>query len=50
MIVHRITPEKYRSNNNLVSDKGRILANDEYTIPNKVITEDPLFEKYQLVS
>ena len=46
--VHRIVPQKYRTlGTKYVNKKGRIQTNTEYTTPYKVITEDPLFEKYR---
>ena len=45
--VHRVVPEQYRNKSELVNIRGRILVNDEYTTPYKLITEDPLFEKYR---
>jgi len=41
--VNRIIPEKYRSGK-LVSDKGRILVNDEYLLPIDILGKDPFFE------
>ena len=38
--VHRIIPEKYRINSKLVSKKGRIQTDVEFTTPYRVITED----------
>ncbi len=45
--VHRIIPERYRNGSKYVNKKGRILVNDEFTTPYKVIMTDPLFEKYR---
>ena len=45
--VHRIIPERYRNGSKYINKKGRILVDDEYTTPLKVIMTDPLFEKYR---
>ena len=41
---NRIVPEKYRTGDN-VAERGRLLVNDEYTTPNDILVNDPLFEK-----
>ena len=41
--VKRIVPEKYESGK-LVSDRGRILVNDEYLTPDEIIKNDPFFD------
>lgn len=48
--IHRVIPEKYRLGSENVNPKGRILVNDEYTTPYKLIMEDPLFQKYRFDS
>lgn len=49
--VHRIIPDKYRSNRNYpntnVNRRGRILVNDEYTTPYQVLMNDELFTGYK---
>mgnify|MGYP006084954953 CR=1 FL=1 len=44
--VKRIIPKKYRSGD-LISKRGRLLVNDEYTTPDKILKEDPLFEEFR---
>ena len=44
--VKRIIPNKYISGK-YISDRGRILINDEYTTPSKLLLEDPLFNKFR---
>jgi hypothetical protein len=41
--VNRIIPDKYKSGD-LVSERGRILINDEYLTPNEIIKNDCLFK------
>jgi len=41
--IYRIIPEKYRTGN-LVSDRGRILVNDEYMTPDEILKTDPFFK------
>ena len=41
--VKRVIPEKYRSGS-LVSERGRILVNDEYTTADKLLKEDIFFK------
>lgn len=45
--VKRIVPKKYRSGEN-VSERGRILINDEYLTPDQVIKNDPFFEEFRV--
>ena len=45
--VHRVVPEKFRNGSKYINKKGRILVDTEFTTPYKVITTDPLFEKYR---
>jgi hypothetical protein len=40
--INRIIPEKYKSGE-YVTDKGRILVNDEYLTPDYILKNDPLF-------
>jgi len=42
----RIVPNKFR-NGDLVSDRGRILINEEYLTPEQIISEDPLFKSFR---
>ena len=44
--VLRILPPKYQ-NGDLVSERGRILVNDEYTIPDTILKNDPFFKKFR---
>lgn len=44
--VNRIVPNKYQSGN-LISDRGRILTNEEYMIPNDILLTDPFFEEFR---
>ena len=41
--VKRIVPEKYESGDN-VSERGRLLVNDEYLTPDYVLKTDPFFK------
>ncbi len=41
--VKRIIPEKYESGK-LVSERGRILINDEYLTPDEILKNDPFFK------
>lgn len=45
--IHRVIPLKYRNGSTKVNKKGRIQVDTEFTTPYKVITEDPLFEKFR---
>jgi serine/threonine protein kinase len=47
--VNRIIPEKYKDGD-LVSEKGRILVNDEYLIPDEIIKNDPFFKVWRVNS
>jgi serine/threonine protein kinase len=47
--VNRIIPEKYKEGD-LVSEKGRILVNDEYLIPDEIIKNDPFFKVWRVNS
>lgn len=46
---HRVIPKNYRSidGNQFIREGGRILTNDEFTTPTKLLIEDPLFEKFR---
>ena len=41
--VKRIVPKKFRKGDS-VSERGRILSKEEFTTPDKILKEDPLFE------
>jgi hypothetical protein len=41
--VRRVVPEKFASGKN-VTEKGRILSNDEYMLPDNIIKEDSFFK------
>ena len=45
--VQRIVPEKYRSGSN-ISERGRILINDEYLIPDEILKKDVFFKVMRL--
>lgn len=45
--VNRIIPEKYRHPGKYISERGRILINDELLTPDFVIKNDPLFEEFR---
>ena len=46
--IKRIIPNKYRKGKR-ISDRGRLLVDDEYTIPDIILKTDPLFKimRYQ---
>ncbi len=41
--VKRIIPEKYSKEGKYVTDRGRILVDDEYMTPDYILKNDPLF-------
>jgi serine/threonine protein kinase len=41
--IYRVVPEKYRTGKN-VSERGRILVNDEYLTPDEILKNDPFFK------
>lgn len=45
--IRRVVPEKY-SEGEMVSERGRILVNDEYTTPDEIIKLDPFFKKMRI--
>lgn len=47
--VSRIIPDKYRDGE-LVSEKGRILVNDEYLIPDEILKNDVFFKVWRVNS
>ena len=42
--VRRVVPEKYSKEGKYVTERGRILVNDEYMIPDWILKNDPLFK------
>ncbi len=46
--VQRVVPKRYTSNDKYVANKGRILCKKEYTTPDKLLREDPLFKEFRL--
>lgn len=42
--VKRVVPEKYAKEGKYVTDRGRILINDEYMTPDYILKNDPLFK------
>ena len=48
--VRRVVPDKYSSKNknNNLTDRGRLLTNEEYTTPEKILRYDKLFEKFRI--
>lgn len=44
--VNRVVPLKYQSGRS-VHKRGRILVNDEYTTPDRIIKTDPFFEEFR---
>jgi len=45
--VTRIVPQKYRETGKYVHEKGRLLVNDEYIIPDEILVNDPYFEEFR---
>ena len=45
--VNRIIPEKYKSGD-LISERGRLLVNDEYLIPDEIIKNDIFFKIWRV--
>ena len=46
--INRVVPLKYQEiDTKYVTDKGRIKINDEYTIPDDVLKNDPYFEEFR---
>jgi hypothetical protein len=44
--INRIVPDKYKEGDN-ISDRGRLLVNDEYLIPDDIIKNDTFFECFK---
>jgi hypothetical protein len=42
--VSRVVPDKYSKEGKYVTDRGRILINEEYTTPDELLKNDPLFK------
>jgi len=51
--ISRVVPAKYHININprsqFLTENGRLIVDDEYTTPKKLILGDPLFEEYRFV-
>ena len=45
--VNRIVPDKFKEGE-LVSERGRILIDDEYLTPDEIIKNDPFFKSYHI--
>lgn len=45
--VNRIVPEKYKDGD-LISDRGRLLVNDEYLIPDEILKNDIFFKVWRI--
>jgi hypothetical protein len=45
--VNRIIPEKYKDSD-LISERGRVLTNDEYIIPDDIIKNDIFFKSFRV--
>ena len=46
--ISRILPENYRNNLKYVTERGRILINNEYAIPEQVLQTDPFFKVFRI--
>jgi serine/threonine protein kinase len=44
--INRVVPYQYRTGEN-VSDRGRLMSNDEYTTPDKILRNDVFFENFR---
>lgn len=44
--INRVVPEAYKTKPN-VNDKGRLMVNDEYTTPQKILEEDIFFSEFR---
>ena len=44
--IKRVIPEKYRTGEN-VAERGRLLVDDEYTTPDYILKNDPLFNRFR---
>jgi len=45
--VNRIVPEKYKTGD-LVSERGRVLVDDEYLTPDEILKNDPFFKVWRV--
>ena len=45
--IGRILPTKYRTDQQYIHEKGRILINDEYLTPEQIIKTDPYFNDFR---
>jgi hypothetical protein len=45
--INRILPKKYREGK-YIAERGRILINDEYVIPDTILQTDPLFASFRI--
>ena len=45
--VNRVVPDKFKEGD-LVSDRGRILIDDEYLTPDEILKNDPFFKSYHV--
>lgn len=46
--INRILPKKYQIlNTDFIHERGRILINDEYVLPNDVLAKDPYFAEFR---
>ena len=46
--IDRIVPTKFRTDSTYVHEKGRILTNTEFMIPEQILLTDPYFEEFRL--
>lgn len=47
--IFRVVPEKYQKvDTEYIHERGRILTNDEYTTPDKLLKTDPYFDEFRL--
>ena len=46
-LFNRIVPEKYKSGK-YISERGRILVNEEYVLPNEILKTDPFFKSLRV--
>lgn len=47
--VSRIVPEQYREGKN-IAERGRLLVNNEFITPEKILLEDPFFDKMRPIN
>ena len=46
--IDRIVPTKFRADPTVIHEKGRILVNTEYMIPEQILLTDPYFEEFRI--